>query len=587
MTEIKMRKLFGTLALAAALAASFGIPALAESGGGGRDKDFLIRWNLFEGSNSKNDPASPVVLSMTQKVPTLPQLRDAAKEPVKDLASIQNELASIYQLESVKPLISNKWAWGRKNEKALNALLLQNAILPIAFTMQKQPGNMVNVRVQVAQPADVNRSLPDLVDMEFLAKYDESVVLGFKLLDRSYFLAFEVLKEDAPESEPGLGSLMEEISFLPPSRPIVQTLPTYSPACKAAGIGGTVILRVDADTTGSVTRSEILKGVHPDLDRAAREAVLGWKYEPVLKDGKPVPVSFSLSLSFNPDRPSALDQRPENVAAPARTAEKPRLAEAPDPKLAGILGKAAEYCEKLKHAGLNFVCRERVQEWTLTGKRAYLGEPSGTRINLLYDYQLVNTKEVITERRTLLEENGVKTEVKDAPLKTKRFYSVKGIYGPVGFLSREWNGQYDYKLLREDKIEGRKAYVIEARPKTRIEGKPNFGNIWVDQTDFSVLRIDIEQESLPGFEMVLEQARKDNFKPAFTISHIYGVEKNGLRFPSQTVFVEVYKKIFRDTYNTDTNRVTMSNVTILYTDYQFFTVNVDVVYKAPLAPSES
>jgi len=593
-----------TLGWAAAVVLVFGSAAQAATAPAGGDKYIVIRWNLFEGSPSQKLPGSPVVVSTTPKVPSVLQLAEASKDPDKNLASIQQELTSIYQLASLRPLATNTWSWSRKNEKVINALLLQQAVLPIAFTPREKSGNKVSVRVQVSQPGpgavkSAESASDYFIDMELMLGYNESIVLGFKWLDKSYFLAFEALKADVPGSDPGTDSFVDEIAFLPASQPLVQPLPSYPPACKTAGIGGTVILRVDLDASGSVTRSEILKGVHPDLDQAAREAVLGWKYKPVLKDGKPVPVSFSLSISFNPDRPAF------PAAAPAAEESVPpkiisaSTGEEPDPRLAGILDKASAYCEKLRGAGLYFVCREQIEEWILSGqstsratsaKAEFYGyternPPAQTRIrtDLLYDYQLRKEKEALTEQRTLLVENGVKKEEKNAPLKTRRFFSTNAVYGPVGFLAREWRATYDFKLLKEQKVEGRKAYVIEARPKVRIEGKPNFGQIWVDQADFSILRIDIEQESLPGFETIAAQARQDNFKPVFSTSHIYGIEKNSLRFPSQTVFNEKYKKIFRNV-GFGASEVTLSNTTIHYRDYRFFTVDVDIDYRAPLDP---
>ena len=41
----------------------------------------------------------------------------------------------------------------------------------------------------------------------------------------------------------------------------------------------------------------------------------------------------------------------------------------------------------------------------------------------------------IKESRILIEENGEERYEKNAPLKTKRFYSLKSVFGPVGFLS--------------------------------------------------------------------------------------------------------------------------------------------------------
>jgi len=405
-----MKKHLGTIVIVAALAAVSGFPASAESEVTRNDKDFLIRWNLFEGTKAKDAERSEVVLSAGPKIPTVRQLSDAAKEPVRDLSGIRRELASIYQLENVNTLISDEWAWSRKNEKALNALLLQGEVMPITFTPRRVSGDRVNLRVQISRVPNLNAATPkataNIVDMEFLAKYNESMVLGFESGDRSYFLAFEVVRADAPESESGAGKIINEIEFLPAARPLVQTPPAYPPACKDAGIGGTVVLRIDAGADGTIANAEILKSVHPDLDRAAREAVLGWKYEPVLKDGKPVPVSFSLSISFNPDRKSDRKEAIETEAPLLRPVTAPPLpipaapAKSPDPKLAGILDKAAAYCDKLRGASLDFVCREQVKEWAT--ERKTLGSASVKRNDLVYDYQLVKDKDAITERRTLL-----------------------------------------------------------------------------------------------------------------------------------------------------------------------------------------
>jgi TonB family protein len=569
-----MRKLLGRIAIAAALALAAGIPARAEFATAGGSDDILIRWDLFEGSKSKDAQVPSIVLSSAPMVPSAVQLSDAAKIPVRNLAMIQNELASIYHLESVQSLISNGWAWSRKNEKVINSLLLEETLLPITFTSVKRSGKQVNIRVQVSQVSTqsssaVEMGISSLVDMELLTRYNESTVVGFELRGRSYFLVFEILKGDAPSRDPGFDSDFDEVTFLPASRPVVCPPPVYPPACKAAGIGGMVVLRIDADASGAVTRTVVLRGAHPDLDRAAREAVLGWKYSPVLKDGRPVPVSFALSISFNPNRPSFQAESPtmEEPEPPAASAENL------DPKLVDILDKAAAYCDKLKRASLDFVCREEVDEWSMPSESLFKLQK-----HLVYDYQLVKKKDETTERRILIEENGVKKEEKNAPLKTERFYSSKAVFGPIGFLAKEWHSLYSYKLLREERIRGRKAYVIEARPRTAIANKPNFGKLWVDQIDFGVLRIEVEQESLLGFESAVDRARRDRFKPIFTIRHDYDVVKNGLRFPSRSLFEETYQKRGEGSLN---YRITMSKTDILYRDYRYFTVSVDVAFESP------
>jgi hypothetical protein len=261
----------------------------------------------------------------------------------------------------------------------------------------------------------------------------------------------------------------------------------------------------------------------------------------------------------------------------------------PQDNLTTILEKSAAYCRKLADSALYFVCRERIQEEIYDygggrgsivmstggeGTTTYVSRPSRrktTKNSYLYDYQLTKKEERVDETRTLVEDKGQKKDLKDALLKTQRFISRKAVFGPVGFLGREWHEVYDYKLVKQDKAEGREAYVIEAKPKVPIEGKPNYGKIWVDKMDFSVLKIEVEDRSLTGFENILDMAKRLGVIPAFNTVHEYGIVKNGLRFPSQTVFIEKYAG--------DTGvGFTQSKSEISYENYRFFTVETRVVY---------
>jgi hypothetical protein len=254
-----------------------------------------------------------------------------------------------------------------------------------------------------------------------------------------------------------------------------------------------------------------------------------------------------------------------------------------------ILEKSAAYCDRLSRAALDFVCFEKIREEIYSyalpssGRYVVVGEGEGPMSlevrarrftktnNLIYDYQMIRQKGEMQESRTLIEENGVRKEEKNAPLKIKRFYSERPIFGPVGFLSKEWHDLYNYEIIDDDKVESRRAYVIEVRPKTPIENKPNYGKIWVDKEDSSILRIDVEQESLPGFEKIRQEAEKEKLTPHFKTTHIYGVEKNGLRFPSRTVFEEEYSRV-------KAGKFKVSKTTIRYENYRFFTVDTEVKY---------
>jgi len=257
--------------------------------------------------------------------------------------------------------------------------------------------------------------------------------------------------------------------------------------------------------------------------------------------------------------------------------------------LDALLKKSAEYCEKVKNSALFYVCQERIKEEIVLDfefavyRNLIINE---TKINkYVYDYQLIKKGNEIKENRTLIEENGKKRNEKNAQLKTRRFFSLRSVFGPVGFFGKEFQDSYDFRLIKKGNIKGIEAYIIEAIPKQKLGEKPNYGKLWVDKNDFSVIKIEIEQESLEGFEE-LEEKRKSLekekkiiitkivLKPIFKTIHFYEVEKNGIRFPSKTEFNEVYVDPAWEK-----RQITKSTTEIKYEDYKFFTVKTDVSIK--------
>jgi hypothetical protein len=280
-----------------------------------------------------------------------------------------------------------------------------------------------------------------------------------------------------------------------------------------------------------------------------------------------------------------------------------------------ILKKSAEYCSKLADSALYFVCLEKITEETSQksreGKLSNPQEPSygdlsdprrnqefrheGTpdryrrgphQTNLrknvyVYDYQLIKKGDKIEESRTLLEENGKKKNEKNAQLKTRKFYSYRSVLGPIGLLGESQQAKFDYKVIEEKKHKDRDALVIEAKPKTTSEKSSNYGRIWVDKETSQILRIDVAQESLVGYK----DPKVKGINHIITVTHYYDVEKNGLMFPSKTVFEENYTpdRVQVGLWSNYTNSVQKKTLQrtmldIEYSDYKFFTVDVDVKY---------
>ena len=73
--------------------------------------------------------------------------------------------------------------------------------------------------------------------------------------------------------------------------------PVYPEDAKNAGIQGIIILESIIGTDGSVQEAKVLRGV-PQLDKAALDAVMQWRYTPTLLNGEPVEVVMTVTVTF-------------------------------------------------------------------------------------------------------------------------------------------------------------------------------------------------------------------------------------------------------------------------------------------------
>ena len=73
--------------------------------------------------------------------------------------------------------------------------------------------------------------------------------------------------------------------------------PVYPEDAKNAGIQGIVILETVIGTDGSVQEAKILRGV-AQLDKAALDAVIQWRYTPTLLNGEPIEVLMTVTVTF-------------------------------------------------------------------------------------------------------------------------------------------------------------------------------------------------------------------------------------------------------------------------------------------------
>jgi TonB family protein len=77
--------------------------------------------------------------------------------------------------------------------------------------------------------------------------------------------------------------------------------PVYPEEARKEGIEGSVILEATTDVKGHVEKVKILRSI-PALDQAATDAVKQWVYEPMIINGEPKPVVFTVTVRFALDK---------------------------------------------------------------------------------------------------------------------------------------------------------------------------------------------------------------------------------------------------------------------------------------------
>jgi TonB family protein len=86
-----------------------------------------------------------------------------------------------------------------------------------------------------------------------------------------------------------------------PPKLIKKVEPTYPEEAKEAELEGAVVVEATTDEKGNVKEIKIVKGEHDILNKAAVEAVKQWKYEPMLIDGVPHGIQFTVTCRFSLD----------------------------------------------------------------------------------------------------------------------------------------------------------------------------------------------------------------------------------------------------------------------------------------------
>lgn len=578
-------------------------------------ENVFIRVHLFWGTRPEGYPGLKEVTVLTAAShPSMEVLKAKVGGPESALETAAIEaLMDVINLKAVDDLLSFAKPWNGKDARVSEAIHVgQTAFLfnfnPARLSAQKVglqtaifktketggPGkaadSMSKELLDAFVTGKVSAGMEKILDQALDLEIGDPVIVAIPSENGAYFMMIVLTSGAKPAGQ---------LEFAGGPRVIHKVIPAYPDELRRQGIEGQVDLRVGIDEEGTVGGVKILKSLHPYLDNAAVQALKQWKYEPVYQNGVPVPAIITMTVNFTREAYRAQEESAESQKGLAAG-----LGPSSQAELAKILERSAAYCDKLKGAALDYICEETIRDvfYNLytreemeksrivismiagTGQVSQLGisrmpmpNPRRTEKNeYVCDYLLVKKREGIEDRRIILKENGRKLPDRTKFLEEKRLSTLLPYLAPVRLVGRDRQRLFYYRLLDEEKIQGKDAYFIEAIPKAGDAAGVEYARIWVEKKNSHVLRIEITGVPIEGYESVLGELIQYNIKTKFVTTYTYQVEKKGLAFPSGvTIRVNYpFPGMTPELYNIEKIRTD-----IKYDKYKFFTVETDGAVK--------
>jgi protein TonB len=120
-------------------------------------------------------------------------------------------------------------------------------------------------------------------------------------------LAPSTVPNASAEASPGVSSAAPIVAALPPGEPSrsaiprggYQVTPTYPATARRLGLEGTALLGVLVDAKGRVGEVVVRRSAgHPDLDRAAADAIKQWQFEPARRGKEAIAMWVEVPVHF-------------------------------------------------------------------------------------------------------------------------------------------------------------------------------------------------------------------------------------------------------------------------------------------------
>lgn len=567
------------------------LPCLAKA-----SDEFLIQIHLFQGTIENQPPLKQVEVLSTSSNPELSSLKDKVTGSESELtAAAIDFLLELYGMQTIEDLFLHEKPWNGLGKPFLEDFVLGSQA---SYQIKLRPKMLSSQQIALSavilmtKKRGIAGKWETIIDQELVLELGDPVIVSVPYKDQTYFMMV-LITTGSPREINVRPEKAEKIHFVAELKAVTQIQPFYPEELRRRQIGGEIGLRITIDEKGNVQRVDIVNPLHPYLNYTAVQAFRQWTFEPALFKGKPARAAFRYTYDFNPWLYKQEIAGRDTVPASDASSQE---------ELLRVLGGAGEYCQRLAGAIMDFVCEETIREthyellknikWfgLAVSPRAKQGalssderhgypkivariqiiDPKKTqRNNFLCDYQIIKKAGAVKERRIILKENGRQIENQNKILEEKRFTGLSALFAPLRVLARDKQSRFNYKVIDEDKIHRKRAYVIEALPKSGDEDGIWSARIWVDMKSFQILKCEIEGIPIDGYEDVLNDCAILNIKPIFQTTHEYRIEKKGVLFPVRSSVRVAYPGIdYR-------GAIVKIKAKMAYDKYKFFTVETE------------
>ena len=161
--------------------------------------------------------------------------------------------------------------------------------------LQQRVQNRLSIREGNTLDRDASRRLNE--ELQQIDEHLTTSVRGGGGYDQRSNVIVRIMLRSGDAPQAAVGSIATNGAT---SAPVVisRVPPEYTEEARVAKWQGTVVMQLTIDENGVPREIKIVRSLGMGLDQKAIEAVQQWRFQPGLKDGKPVPVSANLEVNF-------------------------------------------------------------------------------------------------------------------------------------------------------------------------------------------------------------------------------------------------------------------------------------------------